>query len=264
MAQSVIPAVRVYPDRESLSRAGAEGFVYFSNKALKHKDSFTVALSGGSTPRLLYEILASDYIDRVQWEKIHLYWCDERYVPQRDRRSNFRMFHEALLHHVHIPLGNIHPMPTHRQRAEDAALDYERYMRADFPGRWPQIDVILLGMGRDGHTASLFPQSPALGEKKRWVMAVETTASPTTRLTFTLPVLNAACDVCFLVSGKDKSQALKQVLTEPMNPQTCPASAVRPRNGQLIWWVDEDAVSEVDESELRGFEISRFDEDPNI
>jgi 6-phosphogluconolactonase len=254
--------VRIFPDHESLSRAGAEGFIFFSNQALARKNHFTVALSGGTTPRLLYEILASEYIDQVQWEKVHLYWSDERYVSQRDQRSNFRMFHEALLHHVRIPLDNIHPMPTHREHADDAALDYERYLRAEFPGRWPEIDVILLGMGSDGHVASLFPGSPALEEVERWVLAVETPEEPPTRLTVTLPVINAATDVCFVVSGEEKADALKRVLTEPISAQERPASAVRPTNGQLIWWVDEAAASKIAEPDVRGFQIRRHGRRP--
>jgi 6-phosphogluconolactonase len=242
-----------------VSRGGAEGFVYFSNRALAKKDRFTVALSGGNTPKLVYEILARDYLQQVQWEKIHFYWCDERYVSQRDKRSNFRMFHEALLHHVHIPLGNIHPMPTHRKHAADAALDYERYMRAEFGGEWPQFDVILLGMGQDGHVASLFPGSPALDEKKRWVVSVQTPAEPATRLTFTLPVINAATDVCLLVSGKNKATALTNVLCKRVDARKCPASAVRPTSGQLIWWVDEAAASKVDDADVRGFDIRRHE-----
>ena len=257
MAKPLAPAVRVYPDHEALSRAGAEAFVYLSNTALEQKDYFNVALSGGQTPYRLYEILAQDYIDKVQWDRVHLYWCDERYVSQRDKRSNFRMFHETLLYHVRIPLGNIHPMPTHRQNAADAALDYERFMRAVLPGDWPRIDVVLLGMGKDGHIASIFPGSKVLHETRRWVMAVEAPATPPTRLTFTLPVLNAASDVCFVVSGKEKANALRGVFTEPINVEKRPASAVRPTNGQVIWWVDEAAFSEIDESQVQGFDIQR-------
>jgi 6-phosphogluconolactonase len=253
----MMPEVRVYPDHESMSWAVAEGIVDFSNMALEGKDDFSIGLAGGQTPRRLYEILASDYIDRLQWDKAHLYWCDERYVSQRDPDSNFRMFHEKLLYDVHVPLVNTHPMPTHRKRAADAALDYERFMRSVFSGKWPRIDVVLLGMDKDGHTASIYPGSPAVRTKGQWVMAVETPAEPPLRLTLTLPVLNAAAAVFFLVSGEEKAETIRRILSEPADADGCPASAVKPVDGRLVWWLDEAAFSRVDESQLHGFEISR-------
>lgn len=259
MAQPLTPVVTVYPDYERVSRAGVEGFVHFATQTLETRDEVTVAVSGGRTPTLLYEILANEYADRLPWERVHLYWCDERYVSQRDKQSNFRKVHETLLDRVRIPLGNIHPMPTHRARPDEAAGDYERYMRTMFAGRWPRLDVVLLGMGADGHTASLFPQSPALDEKKRWVVATETSAEPPIRLTMTLPVLNAAHDVCVVVSGEEKADAVKSVLTEPPDPHRFPASGVRPADGQLLWWVDEAAFSRTHEAEVRGFEVRRCD-----
>lgn len=249
------PTVRVFSDYENLSRAAAEGFVDCCSKSVAERDSFNIALSGGETPQRLYEVLASEYIDRVPWNKVNLFWSDERYVSQRDRRSNFRMFHEKLLYDINIPLENIHPMPTHRESAVDAANDYELYMRSVFAGRWPDIDVILLGMGADGHTASIFSGSPALDDTDKWVMAVEAPLEPSTRLTFTLPVLNAATDVCFVVSGENKADAVNRVLTEAVGSQSLPAARVRPDKGQLVWWVDEAAFSKVDEAAVNGFDI---------
>jgi len=257
VAQSIKPTIRVFPDHEKLSRAAAEGFIYFSNKALEKSDRFNVALSGGETPRCLYEALAGDFSDRVQWDFVHLYWGDERYVSQRDKRSNFHMFHQTLLYHLHIPLGNIHPMPTHRASATDAAHDYERYMRTMFDGEWPRMDVILLGMGRDAHVASIFPGSKAVADTSQWVMAVESPVEPRTRLTFTLPTINAASDICFVVSGEDKAETLRSVLNEPSDPSARPASGVRPTDGQLIWWVDEAAFSKVDPTRLGDAQVER-------
>jgi 6-phosphogluconolactonase len=258
MAKSVTPVVNVYPDYKSLSRAGVEGFIHFASLTLRARDQVTVAVSGGRTPVPLYEILANECADRLPWERVHLYWCDERYVSQRDKRSNFRKLHETLLDRIAIPLGNVHPMPTHRKKPEESAVDYERYMRAMFAGEWPTIDVVLLGMGADGHTASLFPHSQAIDEKKRWVVAVEASAEPPTRLTLTLPVLNASRDVCFVVSGEEKADALKSILTGPPDPRRLPASGVRPQDGRLIWWVDEAAFSRTNEADVRGFEVRHF------
>jgi 6-phosphogluconolactonase len=252
----MMPEVRVYPDHESMSRAVAEGAVDLSNIALDSKDDLSIGLAGGQTPRRLYEILAGEFIDRLPWGKVHLYWCDERYVSQRHTDSNFRMFHEKLLYDVHVPLVNTHPMPTHRKRAADAALDYERFMRSVFSGEWPRIDLVLLGLGKDGHTASVYPGSPAVHTKDRWVLDVETPGEPRLRLTLTLPVLNAAAAVFFLASGEEKAETIRRILSEPPDADGCPASAVRPPDGRLVWWLDEAAFSRVDEARLRGFEIS--------
>jgi 6-phosphogluconolactonase len=137
-------------------------------------------------------------------------------------------------------------------------LDYERFMQSVFTGEWPRIDVVLLGMGKEGHIASVYPGSPAVRVKDRWVMDVETPEEPRLRLTLTLPVLNAAAAVFFLVSGEEKAETIRRVLTEPIDPDGCPASAVRPMGGRLIWWLDEAAFSKVDESQVHGFEIGRY------
>jgi 6-phosphogluconolactonase len=259
VAKAVDPTVRIYPTLEAASRAAAEGFVDLANRTLQEQELFSVALAGGSTPQHLYEILADEHIDGVPWNKVHLYWGDERYVPHRDPRSNFRMFHGALLDRVHIPLENIHPMPTHRTDPQNAARDYERFLRSQFDGAWPALDVVLLGLGADGHTASLFPHSPALEEKQRWVVATEAPVEPTRRLSLTLPVLNAADNVSFLVAGKDKAAALSRVLAGPVDLAECPAGAVRPSKGRLIWWLDEAAASQIDEDRLKEVRLQRFD-----
>jgi 6-phosphogluconolactonase len=258
MAQSITPVVRVYPDADSARRAGAKAFVDVSNEVLAKNDTFSVAVAGGTTPRLLYQILSYDYIGQVLWPRVHIYWGDERYVPQRHRDSNFRMFHEALLDRVHIPLQNIHPMQTYREDAENAALDYERFLRVQFEGQWPRLDAVMLGMGWDGHIASLFPHSPALDETERWVVVTEGPVEPRCRLTLTLPAINAAANILFLVTGEEKASALSRALAPPQDKHHCPASAVRPVEGRLTWCVDEAAASLVDESANAQFDIERF------
>jgi 6-phosphogluconolactonase len=242
-----------------MSRAAAEGFLGIAQQVLGEKEHFSVALSGGETPKALYQILAREFMERVPWDKVHLYWGDERYVPQRDPESNFGMFHVALLRYVHIPLSNIHPMPTHRADPDNAARDYEAFMRRQFPeAPWPAFDLIMLGMGEDGHTASLFPGSPQLSERKRWVVPTEAPVTPRQRLTFTLPVIRAAAHVCFLVAGEKKADTLAQVLSTPPNADRFPASAVSPPEGQLIWWVDEAAAANLEGEAVRGTRILRF------
>jgi 6-phosphogluconolactonase len=153
------------------------------------------------------------------------------------------MFHESVLQYVHVPLGNIHPMPTHRKDPADAARDYEAFMKTQFPGEWARFDGVLLGVGEDGHTASIFAGSPALEKTDRWVMAVEAPTEPSTRLTLTLPVLNAAAHVCFLVSGEEKAGVVKRVLNEPKGTTMHPAAAVQPADGDIIWCLDKGAAS---------------------
>ncbi|MDR7568726.1 MAG: 6-phosphogluconolactonase [Armatimonadota bacterium] len=197
-----------------------------------------VALSGGRTPRRLYELLAED--PRIPWPQIEVFWGDERYVPPGDPRSNAQMAREALLGRIAIPPENVHPMPTHFGDPEDAARAYETILRAVF-GRRPRFDLVLLGMGSDGHIASLSPGSSALPELERWVVAVWTEADPPVRLTLTLAAINQARRVDVLATGAEKRQALRRALRGSRDPVRCPASGVRPRDGVVVWWVDRAA-----------------------
>ena len=259
MAEPVKRRVSVFRNRKELSRSAADTLVEMVFQTLKEKDHFSFVLSGGTTPQIFYQMLAGEYRDRIPWDHIHLYWGDERYVPQRDPASNFRLFHEAVLQFVHVPLGNIHPMPTHRSDPRKAADDYEAYMRTQFSGEWPRFDAVLLGMGTDGHTASLFPGSTALDEKRRWVVATEVPAQPSTRLTLTLRAINAARHVCFLISGGEKSEVLQQILTGPADAAKYPASGVQPDRGDLVWCVDQAAAGTLEGVQEAGFEIHRYD-----
>ncbi len=196
----------------------------------------SLALAGGRTPRGVYEYIAAQHAD-LSWERIHVYWGDERYVPHDRPDSNYRMARETLLDKVPIPPANVHPMPTDEPSPDEAARVYENQLRDEL-GDEPVFHVILLGLGADGHTASLFPGSPALAERDRWVLASEAPAEPKQRLTLTLPVINAARAVHFLVVGADKHAALRCAL----EGGDCPAALVRPKNGTLTWWVDQGAM----------------------
>jgi 6-phosphogluconolactonase len=233
--------VRIYPDLEALSWAAALDIAAFVRDTVARSSRCTVALAGGRTPRRLYELLAEE---SIPWESVHLFWGDERYVPQDDPQSNFRLVRTLLLDRIVIPQENVHPIPTHFEDPEEAAATYEGILR-EMLGSDPRFDLVLLGMGADGHVASLFPGSAALLESARWVVAVRTNVQPPVRITLTLPVINRACRVDLLVAGAEKRGALHRALHGPLDPMGCPGSAVRPQGGIVIWWVDRAAAEGV-------------------
>lgn len=241
------PEVHVSQNLEALSRAAAELFVETAKARIEAAGTFFAALSGGSTPRRLYELLAtSDYSDRVAWPKVHLFQVDERLVPPSHPDSNFRMIREAWLAPLRIRRDNFHRMPGEQADAGEAARQYALALERAIPnheGNFPRFDLVLLGMGNDGHTASLFPGSPALEERQRWVCPSSPGAGGLPRITLTYPVLNAAARIVFLVSGSEKAATLERVLQSPHAPQLLPAQGISPVNGQLVWYVDDAAVS---------------------
>lgn len=230
----------ILPDPEALSRAAAALFVRLAQQAIRQRGRFTVALAGGHTPRRSYEQLAHPGCrDAIPWEAVHIFWGDERCVPPGDPRSNARMADEALLRHVPIPPDHIHPIPYEEDPGR-AAARYEATLRRFFDEDPPRFDLILLGLGEDGHTASLFPFHPALEERERWVVAVEGMDPP--RVTLTFPVLNRARRVVFLVTGANKAAIVRAVLRGPSDPRRWPAQGVRPGPGRLLWLVDRAAA----------------------
>jgi 6-phosphogluconolactonase len=209
---------------------------------------FTLALSGGSTPEKLYTLLATNARASLPWDKVFFFWGDERHVPPDHTDSNYRMAEAAMLSRIPIPPSNVFRVPTENPDAAAAAEAYEQTLCKFFalePGQVPRFDLILLGMGPDGHTASLFPDTPALREKSRLVVANWVEKLKASRITFTLPVLNAARRVIFLVSGTDKAAALRAVLEGDAPGEQYPAKLVRPTDGKLIWFVDRAAASEL-------------------
>ena len=237
------PDVRTCADARDLSERAAEATVATIANAVTRHGRCSLVLSGGNTPRALYSLLASStYRDQIPWSQVHVFWGDERYVPSDDAASNYRMARESLLEQVPLPFQNIHPMPTHFQLPEAAAHDYERTLREQAGRQRPLFDLMLLGLGEDGHTASLFPRSPALQETTRWVVAVTVPAEPPTRLTLTLPAIAAAARVFVLVSGTGKSDALTHVLSPKADPSDYPAAGLPSARGIVTWWVDRDAA----------------------
>lgn len=233
----------VYADLESLSRAAAGFFVQQARQAVQAHGRFSVAISGGHTPQHTYELLAQQpFRDRVPWAQAHVFWGDERCVPPDDPRSNERMARRALLDHVPIPPAQIHPIPC-TQAPRQAAEEYEALLRDFFAGRPPSFDLALLGLGENGHTASLFPGTPVLEERERWVAEVHVAEQDVYRVTLTAPLINQAAVVAFLVAGAAKAQVLHEVLEGPSDPHRLPAQLIQPTSGELHWLVDQEASS---------------------
>ncbi|MFB0537295.1 MAG: 6-phosphogluconolactonase [Anaerolineae bacterium] len=238
--------IRTYPDAASLARAVAEHFITLATAAIAARRRFVVALSGGSTPRATYALLATEeFATRVDWSRVQVFWGDERCLSPDHPDSNYRMAREVLLDKIPIPPGNVH-----RIRGElppdQAAATYQTELEAVL-GAGGRFDLILLGMGADGHTASLFPDTAALHEQTRWVVAHYVDKLRAWRVTLTPVAINAATHVTFIVSGPGKAERLQQVLAEPYQPDALPAQIIRPTDGHLLWLVDAAAPAHLSE-----------------
>jgi len=235
--------VRVSGTLDALSDSVAAAVAGAAHHAVKQRGRCTLLLSGGSTPRTAYELLATRYRGRVPWDRVHLFWGDERFVPPGDPRSNARTAREALVDRVPCPPANVHPVPTALPSPDAAAARYEETLRAHFAGNRPVFDLALLGLGADAHTASIFPGSRALVETDRWVMAVTAPVEPSPRITLTMAVLTAASRLFVLAAGADKAVALQRALDPAADPAQYPAAALRHGGGRVTWWVDRAATS---------------------
>lgn len=247
---------RVFSDKNRLANAAADLFIQSANTAIQLRGLFSVCLSGGSSPKGFYELLVGpDYRIRLDWNKIHFFWGDERCVPPGDPDSNYRMAREFLLDHLPVPTANIHRIHGEMQR-DDAALEYENKLKAFFQTSSPSpkvdtFDLAFLGVGEDGHTASLFPGSPALKAHDRWVIGVEHSTPPAPlvdRISLTLPVINASRKVVFLVLGAGKADIITQLLSPVAGRSPLPANLVQPHDGEAIWLLDAAAASGLPES----------------
>jgi 6-phosphogluconolactonase len=232
----------VYETPEEIAEAAARDFAARAEEAINALGRFAVALAGGSTPKATYEALARDYSGELDWGRVHVFFGDERTVPPDHEDSNYRMAQEALL--PRVPVGGVHRMRGELPPAEAAAA-YEEELREFFEvsDEPPSLDLILLGLGEDGHTASLFPETSALDVTDRWAIANPVLKLETTRLTLTIPVINAAEAVTFLVAGEGKAGALREVLEGDADPRAYPAKFIRPESGDLTWMVDRAAAS---------------------
>jgi 6-phosphogluconolactonase len=240
--------IRILTTPQELFSAAAEEVVLTGNDAVAQRGRFTIVLSGGSTPKSLYNLLATNARTSLPWDRMFFFWGDERHVPPTDPDSNYRMAEETMLSKIPVAAGNVFRIPTENPDAADAAAAYEQTLRKFFAletGGIPTFDLILLGMGPDGHTASLFPGTAALQEKSRLVMANWVDKLKASRITLTLPVLNAARCIAFLVSGTDKAAALKAVLEQDVPAEQYPSKLVQPSDGKLIWLLDRAAASQL-------------------
>ena len=244
---SIHPEIEVTPDSQSLAEAGARHFFQLARAALATGWRFSVALSGGSTPQRLYSLLARpSYQAEIDWSRVFFFWGDERCVPPDHPDSNFNMANQALFSRAPVPPENIFRILGELGR-DRAAEDYENRLKTFFAAATlPRLDLIFLGLGDDGHTASLFPGSPGVSERQRWAIGVEHKTPPlplVDRVTLTPPVLNAAANVIFLVSGAGKAERVAQVLRGPHQPEILPAQAIRPAQGRLLWLLDRPAAA---------------------
>lgn len=235
-------------DAAALAEATADVIVNAAQEAVRASGRFSLALSGGSTPHGLYTLLATDDRRRaaIAWDKVDVFWGDERHVPPDHPDSNFRMANDALLSHVPIDPAHVWRMKGEYADASTAADEYERDLRDAFrlrAGEMPRFDLVLLGIGTDGHTASLFPGTPVLTVTERLVASSRVPRLQTDRITLTVPVLNNAACALFQVEGAEKSAVLKDVLEGPYHPERLPAQVVRPHQGRLLWIVDRSAAS---------------------
>lgn len=242
--------VKRFADLAALTRAAAVEFAELARAAVQQRGRFCVALSGGSTPRGLYAALAErPFREQIDWQRIEVFWGDERPVPPDDPESNYGMAWHALLGEVGIPAERIHRIRGERPDVRQAAREYQEEIARVFAipadGAPPRFDLILLGMGPDGHTASLFSHSEALGERQRWVVGHHVPSLRTDRITLTYPVLDRGREIRLLVAGSDKAATLHDVLEGPRDPERLPVQGVVPDSGRLIWMIDTAAAAKL-------------------
>lgn len=238
-------SISIFPDKISLANAAADLFVATAQEAISKKGKFTVSLTGGSTPEQLYTLLATPaYRDQIDWKDVWVFWGDERWVPLDDARSNARMSAETLLNHVAIPHEQIFPMYKEGVAPEAYAAEYEAILK-NVLGNEGAFDLILLGMGDDGHTASLFPGTSVLNETQKWVDAYFLEPQDMYRITLTAPLINRAKKIVFALFGANKAPALYEVLEGVPNIPTYPSQLIDPIDGELVWLVDESAAAKL-------------------
>jgi 6-phosphogluconolactonase len=240
--------LHIYKSPEELSIAVAEWVADYIQSVLAKNNRFTIALSGGSTPQKLHTLLAaSPYKEKINWTKMHIFWGDERAVPFTDDRNNAKMAYDTLLNHLPVPSEQIHIMRTDID-PEAAAAAYEKILHSYFDETDTSFDLVLLGMGDDGHTLSLFPGTEIVHEKTAWTKAFFLQAQNMYRISLTAPIVNKSASVVFLAAGKNKSKTLEQVLEGALQPDLYPSQLIKPVNGELHWFVDEAAAADLRKS----------------
>lgn len=242
-SEKLNPEVRILADGAAVAKRAAQRFVEIATKAVSQKGSFDVVLSGGSTPETLYGLLVGDLAlhSQLPWDKMHLFFGDERHVGPDDPQSNFRMANEAMISKAPLKPGQVFRIKGEYTEAEQSATEYQQDIRAHFKltdGQFPRFDLVLLGMGSEGHTASLFPGTKALHENRRIVAHNWVGKVLMDRITLTAPAINNAANIIFMVTGAEKAPALTAVLERAYEPDQLPAQLIQPLNGSLLWLVD--------------------------
>jgi 6-phosphogluconolactonase len=251
--------ISVFRTIEALNESAAQLFVHLAEKSVMARGRFLLCLSGGNTPKGLYTLLSvNPYRDIIPWKNTFIFWSDERCVPADDERNNARMATEVLLKKIDIPSSNIFPVLVNLNPAE-AASNYEQTLRDFFGMKPPRFDLILLGLGENGHTASLFSGTEVLREKSHWVKEVFVEELQRYRITMTATLINKAHNIVFLITGKEKSDILKTVLTAPFQPEKYPIQLIRPEHGEVCWFVDDKAASGLP-NELLNFQFGKGEE----
>ena len=237
--------LHISKDIETLNQSFADWLVAYIKEVLSKQDRFTIALAGGTTPQKLYQLLASDnYREQIAWERLHFFWGDERYVPLTDTRNNARMAFEELLNHVPVVKEQVHIMRTDVD-PEESAASYEKLLHSYFGNKPHSFDLVLLGLGDNAHTLSLFPGYEVVKEHTKWVYAFYLKEQEMYRITLTAPVVNLAARVAFLVSGGDKAAAVYHVIASEHDPDLYPAQVIQPFNGGIYWFCDEAAAADL-------------------
>ena len=238
--------IKIFPNFDELNFFAAEKFIAVGNEAIERRGRFVVALAGGSTPKSLYQLLASeDFSGKIDWNKIYFFFGDERNVLPNDKESNYKMARENFFERLEVKEQNVFRWQTELTDARKIAVDYEQKIKIFFDlsaDEFPRFDLILLGMGDDGHTASLFPFTEALAEQEKVAVANPVEKLDTVRLTLTLPAINNASNIMFLIKGADKAQTLHDVLEENFEPKKYPSQTIKPRDGDLYWLIEREAA----------------------
>jgi 6-phosphogluconolactonase len=235
--------INIIQTTEALAKAAADKMLGISQQAIERNGRFVIALSGGSTPERLFKLLAKPpYLNQITWDKTFVFWGDERFVPSDDQRNNSNRAKSLLLNHVPIPAINIHPIPVDL-KPEESAKEYEKTIKKLFDKESPCFDLIFLGLGEDGHTASLFPGTDVVFENKKLVKEVYVEEQSMYRITMTPALINQAHNIVFLVEGEKKAKILKTILTEPRQTNKFPAQIIQPEKGNLYWFLDKKAAA---------------------
>ncbi len=237
--------IKILDDPASVAEAAADLFVEKAQEAINERGKFSVALTGGNSPKQTYNLLTeSPRTEMIPWENIHLFWGDERYVPHNDSRSNVGMAYKQLIDHIPVPAGNVHPVP-YLESAEKSAETYQEDLKSFFRDDFPVFDLVYLGLGTNGHTASLFPNTLVLREKKRWYASLYLEEQQMYRTTLTIPAISHARTIAFIVFGENKADIVKGILEGPEQPDEWPAQYITGGNGNVLWLVDRAAAKEL-------------------